>query len=284
MNGSAFLWGAFWTVVGVRVLTAWVEHRLLYRRRRELHTLPADVGLEAEDVDFCATDGCLLHGWWFEHADARGVMVICHGNAGNISDRLWMAQSLAELPVHLLIFDYRGFGRSRGIPRESGTERDVRAAVELARQKWKGEGEAPIVLLGRSLGGAVALQAADEPGVRALILESTFTSVLELGERFYPWLLPRISCLNRYRSDVRIRNAEVPVLLAHSPEDEVVPYDMGETLYSLAPHPWRFVRMNGLHDEAGWLSCPAYAAAIRELVTGILPRSASRAADRCICG
>jgi len=257
--------------VALRVLTARVEHRLLYRRATLLHTLPEDVGLEAEELEFCASDGCSLHGWWFAHPAARGVLVICHGNAGNISDRLWMAQSLADLPMHLMLFDYRGFGKSRGIPREAGTERDVRAALELARQKWKGPGTAPIVLLGRSLGGAVALQAVDEPGILALILESTFTSVVEMGERFYPWLLPRLFCLNRYPSDQRIQKAQVPVLVVHSPENEVIPYDMGERLFALAPRPWRFIRLAGLHDEAGWVSCPAYADAIRELVFKVTP-------------
>lgn len=271
MSVADFLWGVFWAAVAVRFVIAWVEYRLLYRRSGDLHTLPEDVGLVAEELEFCATDGCSLHGWWFAHPEARGVLVICHGNAGNISDRLWMAQTMADLPMHILLFDYRGFGKSRGVPREAGTERDARAAVELARQKWKGEGEAPIVLLGRSLGGAVALQVADEPGVRALILESTFTSVVEMGERFYPWLLPRLFCLNRYRSDQRIQKVGVPVLVAHSSGDEVIPFDMGERLYALAPHPWRFVRMAGLHDEAGWVSCAEYNAAIRGLVMKVTP-------------
>lgn len=274
MSARDLLLGIFLALLLLRGITAWVEHRLLYKRRRVLHTRPEDVGLEAEDLRFCAEDGCNLHGWWFEHPEARGVMVICHGNAGNLADRLWMAQTLQDLPLHLFIFDYRGFGESEGIPREAGTGRDVRAALEVSRQRWQARtgSELPgILLYGRSLGGAIALQAATDASVRALILESTFTSISEMGDRFYPWLLPRLLCMNPYRSDQRLGGVQVPVLVAHSPMDEVIPYDMGERLYSLAPKPWRFLPLQGSHDEAGWVTSPEYAAAIHRLVAETFP-------------
>ncbi len=248
----------------------WFEDRLLYRRDSEFRAVPTDLGLEAEDVDFCAADGTALHGWWFPHANARGALVICHGNAGNISDRLWMAQGLADLPLHLFLFDYRGYGRSQGLPSEKGTRLDVLAAYEVARAKLDHSENPPILAYGRSLGGGVALQLAAERPLRGLILESTFTSIQEVGERFYPQLLPRLTCKNRYRSDLRIREVQAPILIAHGPDDETIPYDMGETLHRLAPNPFGFCRLNGCHNESGWQSTPAYGEAFRRLVDAVV--------------
>lgn len=268
MNPGAVLGGGLAAAAGVRMLAAWQEHRLLYRRSTTFRAQPEEAGLSAEEVNFCTEDGASLHGWWFAHPQARGVLLVCHGNAGNISDRLWIPRDLADVEMDVFLFDYRGYGKSGGLPHERGTERDVRAAYEVCCQRWEvRNGVRPkVVLYGRSLGGAVALQAVETCPVQALILESTFTSVLEMGERFYPWLLPRVFCMNRYRSDERILNTEAPVLVAHSPEDETVPFDMGQRLYSLAPNPWGFVTLAGLHDEAGWQTSPAYAAAVRRLI------------------
>lgn len=273
---TAFLPILLWLVLGVillRLLILWIEHRLLFPRDSAVRGNPGDEGLQAEDVHFCAEDGAALHGWWFPHPEARGVLLVCHGNAGNVTDRLWMARDLSDVPLHKFIFDYRGYGRSRGIPSEKNTQRDARAAYQVVAQKWMEEKGTlpPVVLYGRSLGGGVALQIASEVPIRALVLESTFSSVLEIGQRCYPWLLPGLFCKNTYRSDLRIQEVDAPVLVAHSPDDEVIPYDMGEKLYSLAPNPWKFVRLTLSHDEAGWQTSAEYAREFRRLVAETIP-------------
>lgn len=242
------------------------EHRLIYPASREFLFSPEDSTREVEEVEFCAEDGIALHGWWFPHDRAEGVLLVCHGNAGNVSDRLWIAEDLRDVPLHIFIFDYRGYGKSRGIAGEKGTGLDVAAAWEFARNRCGGDASPPILIYGRSLGGAVALQAASRFPVRGVILESTFTSILEIAVRRYPWLLPRFTCRNPYRSDLRISQVRAPVLMAHSPEDQVIPFDMGEALYRKVPNPWRFIRLRGTHVEAGWQTSPDYAAAVREFV------------------
>lgn len=257
--------GLFWLTVQA------YGHRLIFRRSRSFRAEKEDAGMSVEEVSFCAEDGTALHGWWFPHTDARGVLVVCHGNAGNVSDRLWMAQDLADLPLHLLIFDYRGYGKSEGIPSEKGTGQDVAAAWEFARQRMGADAaDPPIVLYGRSLGGAVALQAACRLPVRGVILESTFTSILDIGRRFYPWLLPRLTCRHPYRSDLRMAAVRAPVLMAHSPEDETIPYDLGQALYRRAPHPYGFYDLTGPHAEAGWQTAPDYAQALRGFIDGLV--------------
>lgn len=242
-------------------------NHLIFRRSRSFRAEKEEAGRVVEEVEFCAEDGTGLNGWWFPHQEARGVLVVCHGNAGNISDRLWIAQDLQDVPLHLFLFDYRGYGKSGGYPGEKGTGRDVAAAWEFARKKISSEERSPpIFLYGRSLGGAVALQAAEKLPVRGVILESTFTSILDVGLRFYPWLLPRLTCRHPYRSDLRIAAVRAPVLMAHSPEDETIPFDMGEALYRKVPNPAGFYRLSGSHVDAGWQTSPEYAEALRRFL------------------
>jgi pimeloyl-ACP methyl ester carboxylesterase len=243
-----------------------VADRLVYPRSRTFRAQAGDAGLPVEELEFCAEDGTALHGWWFPRPQSRGVLICCHGNAGNISDRLWMARDLQDLPLDIFIFDYRGYGKSEGLPSEKGTGRDVRAAYELAHARLGYPENPPIFVYGRSLGGAVALQLAETHALRAIVLESTFSSILDIGLQRYPWLLPRLSCRNPYRSDLRIAQVTAPLLIAHSPDDEIVPYDMGRRLFDLATAPKRFVTLQGTHAEAGWQTSPEYAAAFREWI------------------
>lgn len=239
------------------------ENRLLFPRTRTLKHRPEDEGLEAEDVEFYAADGVALHAWWFEREDAIANFIMCHGNAGNLASRLWVPRDLADIPLNVLLFDYRGYGRSKGFPTEKGIGKDVVAAHQLVQAK---AGNLPTIVYGRSLGGAVALQLCEQREVAGVILESTFTSVMEMGNRFYPWLLPRFTCGNPYYSIDRLRKVQTPVLIAHSPDDEVVPYDMGQALSEAAPNLWKFCRLSGLHDDAGWQDTHEYAQAVRQYI------------------
>jgi pimeloyl-ACP methyl ester carboxylesterase len=167
------------------------------------------------------------------------------------------------MPMHIFVFDYRGYGKSSGVPSERGTARDVAAAWEVVHERLGRPEDPPVLLYGRSLGGAVALQLGSDHPVRGVVLESTFTSVMELAQRFYPWLYPRISCRHPYRSDLRLAAMSKPVLIAHSRDDEVVPFDMGEALFRKAPHPWKFCELQGGHEQAGWQTSSDYAIALR---------------------
>ncbi len=255
------------------------EHRLIFPGSKMMQEPPENFSREREEVEFCAEDGISLHGWWFPHPEAQGVLLVCHGNAGNVSSRLWIAEDLQDVPVNIFIFDYRGYGKSKGIASEKGTGLDVAAAWEVARNRCGGQESPPVIIYGRSLGGAVALQAATVFPVRGVILESTFTSILEIALRRFPWLFPRFTCRSTYRSDVRISQVRSPILMAHSPDDEIIPFDMGEAMYRKVPNPWKFIRLRGTHEEAGWQSSPEYAAAVREFIRrfiGTEPDPASR--------
>jgi fermentation-respiration switch protein FrsA (DUF1100 family) len=259
----------FWLLGGVAL--AWwgiqlIGHRLLFPRSRNFRAGPEDTDLPLEEVEFCAEDGTALHGWWFPKEEAKGALLVCHGNGGNISDRLWIPEDLRDLPVHVFLFDYRGYGKSGGIPSEKGTGRDVLAAYEVVRSRLKEEDNPPVVVYGRSLGGAVAMQLASRIPVRGVILESTFSSIVDVGTFLYPYLLPRLTCRHPYVSTRRIRDVHCPILAAHSPDDETVPYHLGKACYDLAPNLWRFCELQGPHDEAGWQTSGDYAQRVREFI------------------
>ena len=247
-----------------------IGQRLIFPRSKTFRAGPEDTGLDLEEVEFCAGDGTALHGWWFPKPEARGVLLVCHGNAGNVSDRLWIAEDLRDVPVEVFVFDYRGYGKSAGFPSEKGTGRDVMAAYEVVRSRLGGGENPPVVVYGRSLGGAVALQLACQVPLRGVILESTFSSVVDVGNRFYPYLMPRWTCRHPYRSDLRIREVHTPILASHSPEDEVIPFELGKKLYDRAPNLWRFCALRGGHVEAGWQTSAEYAESVRAFLDEVL--------------
>lgn len=274
---SRIVWAVV-IVVGLWLYLRYFEWRNIYYPTRTIDTLPSDAGLEFEDVWFVAEDGCQLHGWWMPHENARGTIIMFHGNGGNVSGWMWMAADLHRLGVNVFLFDYRGYGRSRGIPTEEGTYRDGRAAFEVARARHADAEAPPVILYGISLGGAVAIQVACDKPAAGLIVESTFSSTLEMGRLLYPWLPVRLICHWRYDSTGKVAKLTIPKLFAHSTEDELVPCQMGRQLHDLAAEPKQFCELRGGHNDGGWSVTPEYWRAIEGFLDRLLP--AARAAER----
>ncbi|MBN1268262.1 MAG: alpha/beta hydrolase [Kiritimatiellae bacterium] len=246
------------------------EWKNLYYPARRLEATPADMTLAYEDVAFVAEDGCRLHGWWIPHERARGTVIVCHGNAGNIGDRVWLASDFHRLGLNVFLFDYRGYGLSRGLPTEQGTYRDARAAFEVVRARYADAETPPVLVYGESLGGAVAIQLAGDKPIRAVIVQSCFTSTIEMGRVLYPWLPVKWFCRWRYDSTEKVARLTMPKLFAHSREDELVPFEMGQRLYGLAAEPKEFVELSGGHNDAGWDVTPAYWKALQDFSDRVL--------------
>jgi uncharacterized protein len=208
------------------------------------------VGLQCEDVAFATQDGVRLHGWYCPVPRPRCVFLMMHGNAGNIThrvDRIMAWQHL--LNVSVFVFDYRGYGRSAGQPNEPGVYHDARAAYQWLTAD-KGIAPNDVVFFGESLGAAVALQLATEVPPRALILESPFTSAVEIGQRAFPWLPVRWIMRNRFASIEKIGRYHGPLLIIHGTQDTVIPFAMGQTLFAHANEPKRFYPVPGAdHNE-----------------------------------
>lgn len=248
------------------------EWKKIYRPSRLLEITPAAVQLEFEEVSFVAEDGCLLAGWWIPHPRARGTMLHCPGQSGNMGDRLHLAVDYHRLGLNAFLFDYRGYGRSRGIPTEQGTYRDARAAFEVVRARYGDTEAPPVVVHGVSLGGAIAVQLALDKPARGIILEGAFTSIRDMGARLYPWLPLRGLSRFRYDSLAKMPRLKMPLLLAHSREDERTPFEFGRRLYEAAAGPKRMVELTGRHRDAGWNRTPEYGQALQDFLDRVLGR------------
>lgn len=220
-----------------------------------------------EDCFFTASDSVRLHGWYCapRDASARVALLFFHGNAGNLAYRYDMLRRLVRLPADVFIIDYRGYGRSEGTPSEEGLYRDARAAwdhLTVAR------GVAPdrIVLFGKSLGGAPAIDLASQIIPAGLIVQSSFTSLGDMASSLLPFI-PRALIRTRLDSLSRIGSVRCPKLFIHSPADEVVPYALGRRLFEAAPDPKRFHEVPGApHNETYLVGGETYFDTLREFL------------------
>lgn len=223
--------------------------------------------LQFEDVKFAATDGVQLHGWFCPVDGPRAVVLMSHGNAGNLTHRadeilLWQRY----LNVSVFIYDYRGYGRSAGRPNERGVYADADGAY-----RWLTEVKLipsqDIVLRGESIGAAVSLELALHVPHRALIMESAFTSAVEMGARTMPWIPVRRLMRNRFESIEKISRYHGPLLVTHGTEDSIVPFEMGEALFQGANEPKRFYAVRGAdHNDVPFVGGSSYFLAIDDFL------------------
>jgi fermentation-respiration switch protein FrsA (DUF1100 family) len=221
--------------------------------------------LRPQNVWFRSSDETKLHGWYVPLADAKRLVVYCHGNGEHVADQanlLFRLQS--KLAATIFVFDYRGYGRSRGKPAERGCVADGMAA-----QRWLAEREGvettDITVIGRSIGGGVAVAMAAEQGARALVLESTFSRMTDAAAALYPWLPVRLVMKNRYNSLRRIKSYDGPLFQSHGTADEIVPLKLGQRLHESAPSPLKqfYEIANGRHNDT---PPPAYYAELRQFL------------------
>ena len=247
------------------------QDRIVYFPTSTLVTTPDDHGLDYEDLALVADDGVRLHAWFVPAPDARATLLFFHGNGGNLSYRMDSLRIFHDLGLSVLILSYRGYGRSEGRPSEGGIQRDANAAWRHLRED-RGFPAEEIVVFGRSLGAAVGaeLAARERPG--AVILESAFTSAADLAADVYPWLPVR--WLIRYEYDVRgaLRDIDAPVLIAHSRDDEIVPFRHARELEVAGNGNTRLLEMRGGHND-GFLRTGA---AYRQGLNDFLDRSLAR--------
>jgi fermentation-respiration switch protein FrsA (DUF1100 family) len=233
------------------LMLRWFEHSQVYHPDRALTATGTELGRPFEDVWFKASDGIELNGWFFpantNSPRARMAVLVCHGNAGNISHRLDTCVALLATGVNVFLFDYRGYGRSQGRPSEEGTYRDAQAAYQWLRQK--GFPGPNIIVFGESLGGGVAAELAIRETVGGLVLQSTFTSIPDIGAELFPWLPVRWFGKIRYDTHAKLPRLKIPVLVMHSRIDEIIPFHHSQKNFAAANEPKLFWELRGSHND-----------------------------------
>lgn len=232
---------------------------------RALTATPADIGLRHETVALRTDDGQTLHGWWLPHRRPRATLLFFHGNAGNISHRLDSLEIFHDLGLEVLIVDYRGYGRSSGTPSEAGLYRDARAAWRWLTDERRIAPE-NIIVFGRSMGGAVASELAAQVTPAALIVESTFSSVPDVAAGIYWWLPVRLLARLEFNAADHIGRTTLPVLVIHSRDDEIIPFEHARRLQQAAGQRATLLEIGGSHNTGFIDSRPRYIDGLEQFI------------------
>ena len=226
-----------------------IENFFIFFPQRSFDFAPESFGLAYENASFTTEDGKTLHGWFFPGEKAQPVILHLHGNAGNISHRLDLAQMFVRKGLSVFLFDYRGFGKSEGRPDEKGLYQDGMAAYEYLVQK-KAILPSNIVLHGHSIGAAVAIEVALKRSAKGVILESAFTSTKDMAKTMPIFFLLSPLLPASYNNLEKAARLRTPKLVIHGDGDDIVPFSMGQKLFEGAAEPKFFypVRNAGHND------------------------------------
>jgi fermentation-respiration switch protein FrsA (DUF1100 family) len=248
---------AYW---GLGLVLYFMQPVFLYSPVREVLYTPGELGLDFEKVVFKSEDGLMLSGWYIPANNSELTVLFCHGNGGNMMHCLDTINILYNLGLNCFIFDYHGYGSSEGKPGEEGTYLDVRAAYKWLTEEKKISPD-DIIVFGRSLGGSIAAQLASKVKLKALIIESVFTSYVDIGRKFYPYMPVRWFARFSYRTIDYVKGVHCPVMIIHSRNDETIPFEFGLELYEAANEPKEFVEIFGSHNDGFLVSSEIYKSA-----------------------
>jgi fermentation-respiration switch protein FrsA (DUF1100 family) len=226
----------------------------------------SNMPLPVQDVWFTAEDGVKLHGWYVPSDEAVATLLFFHGNAGNITHRLWNIFYLHHLKLNVFIFDYRGFGRSEGDPDEDDIYLDSQAAYDTVLAQ-PGVSAASLFIFGRSLGGAFAAYTASKNPAAGLILESTFTNAVDWADIKIS-IIPKWYISSELNTQGYVSELKMPKLFIHGTRDTIIPFTLGRELYKAAAEPKEFYSIIGAgHNNTFQVGGDKYFDTIREFIT-----------------
>jgi fermentation-respiration switch protein FrsA (DUF1100 family) len=242
------------------------QRKLIYYPTKELEASPENAGMKYEDVWLESAPHLYIHGWYVSSVKPQSTTVlIFHGNGGNISHSLHILQIINSMNFNTLLVDYRGYGKSNGSPSENGLQQDAFAAWNFLISNRKTRPD-QIVIFGHSLGGAVAAFLASKVKPAGLIIEGTFTSLPEIASLLYPYLPVRLLCIEKYNTQRYIQELLCPILIAHSKDDEMIPFKMGLELFQKARESKFFAELSGSHNDGECVSSTSYHKALLEFI------------------
>ncbi|MBM3706930.1 MAG: alpha/beta hydrolase [Actinobacteria bacterium] len=248
------------------------QSKYVYFPIKKLLSTPSDYGMGYEDVFFVTSDGIKLNGWYIEQMEQKEqkkqiekkeqkeqkespveknnpkTVIIFHGNGGNISYSFDLIELFYKMELNIFIIDYRGYGKSAGFPTENGTYIDALASWDYLVNEKKISHE-DIIIYGKSLGGSIAAYLSENKNPAALIIDSTFTSIKDIGSEIYPYLPVKKFFKFNYDTEKYLKNTTCPVLVIHSRDDEYIPFSHGLKLFEAAPEPKYFLEIEGDHNS-----------------------------------
>lgn len=242
---------------------------IIYRYQHKLiffpEVLPRDFvftfNYPFEEIFLKTEDNSEIHGLFFHAKKPKGVVLYFHGNAGSL--RTWgqISENFLPFGYSILIMDYRGYGKSSGSLSEKKLLRDSQTAYDFLKSKVD---EKKIIIYGRSIGTGVAVYLATRTNPRMLILESPFTSLVEIAKFHYPFL-PSFLLKFRFFSNEWIGNIQCPAYLFHGAEDAIIPIRFGENLAKMNPGKVKFIRIShGGHNDLS--EFPEYWENLRDII------------------
>ena len=233
--------------VGFFALVRYLESAGVFFPSRQMPVDPSVMDLPWEDIYFKSKDNIVLNGWYLKKAGAKSTLIFAHGNAGNISDRLFKIKFFFDLGLNVFIFDYRGYGKSKGKPSEAGIYLDAEGAYDYLVSRGDVNMK-NIILYGASLGGSVVIDLATCRNAALLVVESSITNAQDMARIHYSFVPPFFLSL-KFNSIGKVSRLTVPKLFIHSPEDQVVPYWVGQKLFKAAIEPKEFLEIHGGHND-----------------------------------
>ena len=215
----------------------------IYLFQRNLLYHPSDNGYQEDEINFDYKEiyiqnkeGIKLKAWLHEKdLINKKTIIFFHGNAGNLRNRNYKLNELSKFDVNFLIIAYRGFSGNQGKPSEQGLYEDARSALDFL--KIKGVKEKNLILYGESLGTAVAIETAQNKDLAGIILESPFTSMVELAQKYYPFLPVKFLLKDKYETIKKLPKINSPLLVLHGRLDDIVPFAMGKKIFNKANEP-----------------------------------------------
>ena len=235
---------------------------------KNIESTPKDWGLSFESLRLPLKDNTTVSAWYIPQAEANKTVLFFHGNGGNISHRASSVSVFHQLKLNVLIIDYPGYGESDGRPSEQGLYQSADAAWKylINDKKFKAEN---IIIFGRSLGGAVAVDLASRVKAGAVILESTFSSVKDMAGVIFPILSHLIYLRYSFDSVAKINKVTVPLLMIHSPDDEIIPFNLGNKLFTAATGEKQFLQIKGGHNDGFIKSISSYTTTLNRFIKSL---------------
>ena len=211
------------------------QGKLLYHPNVNSYTEVNNLIPQIEKVTITTSDNLSLLGWFYKKDISKKTILFFHGNAGSLENRIYKLNHFENLDLNFLIIAWRGFSGNSGKPNERGLYDDAKSAVNWLESK--GIKEESIILFGESLGTAVAIEIAQNKNFAGIVLESPFTSMVEMGKKYYSFFPVSLLLKDRYESIKKIKNIHIPVLVMHGKSDSIVPFEMGKRIYTSANSP-----------------------------------------------